>query len=130
MMNKKLFSIACGILVWIVGVLIYLLSFQAPILENTILQSNIALVLGIIPSSFIGTYLFYSKNYLKPSTLALTFVAIATLLDALVTVPMFIIPDGGTYSSFFGDPMFYIILVEFYFMVLYFGIHLTKTRKA
>ena len=130
MMNKKLFSIACGILVWIVGVLIYLLSFQAPILENTTLQSNIALVLGIIPSSYIGTYLFYSKNYLKPSTLALTFVAIATLLDALVTVPMFIIPDGGTYSSFFGDPMFYIILVEFYFMVLYFGIHLTKTRKA
>ena len=130
MMNRKLLSIACGILVWILGVFMYLLSLQAPILENTTLQSNIVLVLGIIPSSYIGTYLFYSKNYLKPSTLALTFVTIATLLDALVTVPMFIISDGGSYSSFFGDPMFYIILVEFYFMVLYFGIHLTKTRKA
>ena len=130
MMNRKLFSIACGILVWMVGIFMYLLSFQVAILENTTLQSNIVLVLAIIPSSYLGTYLFYSKNYLKPTTLALTFVAIATLLDTIVTVPMFIIPDGGSYSSFFGDPMFYIILVEFYFMVLYFGMHLTKARKA
>ncbi|MDT0557161.1 DUF5367 family protein [Ichthyenterobacterium sp. W332] len=128
MISKNLFSIACGILVWILGVSFYLLSFYVPILENPELQSNIALALGIIPSSYIGTYLFYTKSYIKPSKLGLTFVMVATLLDVIITVPVFIIPNGGSYSEFFGDPMFYTIVVEFYFIVYYFGKHLTNKK--
>jgi hypothetical protein len=130
MISKNLFSIVCAILVWILGVSFYLLSFYVPILENPELQSNVALALGIIPSACLGTYLFYTKSYIKPSALALTFLLVATILDALITVPVFIIPYGGSYSKFFGDPMFYTIAVEFYFFVLYFGTHLTKKIKA
>ena len=126
MISKKLYSIVCGIFVWILGVSFYLLSFYVPILENPDLQSNIVLVLAIIPSSCLGTYLFYKKSYLKPSSLALTFIIVATMLDVLITVPVFIIPNGGSYSAFFKDPMFYIIVVEFYSIVLYYGNHLTK----
>ncbi|RKR13965.1 hypothetical protein CLV91_0034 [Maribacter vaceletii] len=131
MINKNLFSIVCGILVWILGVSFYLLSFYVPILENPELQSNVVLVLGIVPSACIGTYLFYTKSYIKPHTLGLTFVIVATLLDIIITVPVFIIPNGGSYFEFFGDPMFYTIVVEFYFIVFYFGTHLTnKKNKA
>ena len=130
MINQKLFSIVCAILVWILGVSFYLLSFYIPILENPEQQSNIVLVLAIIPSACFGTYLFYKHRYMKPSALALTFILVATILDALITVPVFIIPNGGSYSKFFGDPMFYTIVVEFYFIVLYFGTHLTKKIKA
>lgn len=128
MIRKNLFSLICGILVWTLGVSFYLLSFYVPILENSELQSNIVLTLGIIPSACLGTYLFYTKSQLKPSTLGLTFVIVATLLDVIITVPVFIIPNGGSYSEFFGDPMFYTIIVEFYFIVLYYGNHLTSKK--
>ncbi len=129
MISKNLFSIVSGVLVWVLGVSFYLLSFYVPILENPELQSNIALALGIIPSACIGTYLFYTKSYIKPSQLGLTFVMVATLLDVIITVPVFVIPNGGSHSEFFGDPMFYTILVEFYFIVFYFGTHLTQKAK-
>lgn len=128
MIRKNLFSLICGILVWTLGVSFYLLSFYVPILENSELQSNIVLALGIIPSACLGTYLFYTKSQLKPSILGLTFVIVATLLDVIITVPVFIIPNGGSYSEFFGDPMFYTIIVEFYFIVLYYGNHLTSKK--
>ncbi|MBC3846984.1 DUF5367 family protein [Winogradskyella echinorum] len=128
MIRKNLFSVICGILVWTLGVSFYLLSFYVPILENSELQSNIVLALGIIPSACLGTYLFYTKSQLKPSKLGLTFVIVATLLDVIITVPVFIIPTGGSYSEFFGDPMFYTIIVEFYFIVLYYGNHLTSKK--
>ena len=121
MISKKLFSMVCAILVWITGVSAYLVSFYVPILENPELQSNIVLALAIIPSACLGTYLFYKNSYMKPSTLALTFIVVATILDSLITVPVFIIPNGGSYSEFFGDPMFYTLVVEFYFIVLYYG---------
>jgi len=130
MINKKVFSILCAILVWFIAVSFYLVSFYIPILENPEQQANITLILGIIPSACLGTYLFYRKGYMKPSVLALTFIAVASLLDALITVPVFIIPNGGSYSEFFGDPMFYTIIVEFYFIVLFFGTHLTKKLIA
>ncbi len=130
MASKIFYSTLCGVLVWILGVSFYLLSFQISVLENPELQSNIILVFGIIPSSILGTYLFYKKIYMRPPSLAITFIIIATILDAFITVPVFIIPNGGSYSEFFGDPMFYILVVEFYFIVMYFGNHLTKTAKT
>jgi len=116
--------------VWILGVSFYLLSFYAPILENPELQSNIVLALGIIPSACLGTYLFYTKSFMRPSVLALAFVVIATTLDALITVPAFVIPGGGSYSEFFADPMFYVIIVEFYLIVLYFGKYINHKVPA
>ena len=126
MINKNLYSIICAILVWVLGISCYYLSSLIPILENTNLQSNIVLVIAIIPCACIGSYLFYKKSYLKPSALALTFIGVSVLLDALITVPLYIIPDGGSYLAFFGDTMFYILVVEFYFVVFYFGAYLTK----
>ena len=129
MIKKILYSIVCGILVWVLGVSFYLLSFYLPVLENSELQSNIVLAVAIIPCGSLGTYLFYKKSYRKSSILALIFIAVSIVLDSLITVPLFIIPDGGSFSTFFGEPMFYILVVEFYFIVQYFGNYLIKRDK-
>ncbi|GAB5400563.1 MAG: hypothetical protein Aureis2KO_21480 [Aureisphaera sp.] len=126
MTTNRLLSIACAFLVWALGVSFYLGSFYVPILENPEQQANIVLVLAIIPSACLGTYLFYKKGQMKPSVLALTFVIVAALLDAFITVPVFVIPAGGSYSGFYSDPMFYTIMVEFYFIVMYFGTFVTQ----
>ncbi|WP_281989832.1 DUF5367 family protein [Aquimarina aggregata] len=129
MMTNRLLSIVCAILVWVLGVSFYLASFYITILDNLERQANIIVALAIIPSACLGTYLFYKKGQMKPTHLALIFVITAAVLDALITVPIFVIPEDGSYSTFFGDPMFYTIIVEFYFIVVYFGKHLTQNIK-
>ena len=130
MINKILYSTICAILVWILGVSCYYLSSFLTILENTQLQSNIVVALAILPFACIGTYLFYKRSLIKPSVLALIFIGVSIVLDALVTVPLFIIPNGGSFSEFFGDAIFYTLAVEFYFIVLYYGNHITQRFEA
>ncbi|WP_339708247.1 DUF5367 family protein [uncultured Kriegella sp.] len=128
-MKNRISSILYAILVWVLGVSFYLGSFYVPLLENQEQQANIALAIGIIPSALLATYLYYRKRKMKPAILALTFVSIAVLLDVLITVPVFVIPAGSSYSAFFRNPMFYTIVVEFYFIVFFFGIHLIQKSK-
>ena len=130
MRSNQLLSIITAIIVWLLGVSFYLASFQFSILKNVGVQANIILALGIIPSVYLGTYLFYKKASLKPSYLALTYIGIAAILDALITVPLFVIPAGGSHLEFFSNPIFYLIVVEMYVLVFYFGNHLTKTIRA
>jgi len=130
MINKNLFSVVCAVLVWILGVCAYLLSFYVPLLENLDLQANLVLALALIPSTCLGTYLFYRKSYMKPFLLALVFIVVITIMDASITVPVFLIPHGGSYSEFFGDPKFYLIALELYLVALYFGKYLTNKKTA
>lgn len=123
---NRLLSIVYAILVWVLGVIFYLASYYVPVLDNPELQANIVLAFAIIPCACFGTYLYYRKGHMKPNLLAFIFVAIAVLLDVLITVPVFILPSGGSYIEFFKNPMFYIIVVEFYLIVLNFGKFLTK----
>tara|TARA_B100000780_G_C21095833_1_gene441954 strand:+ start:538 stop:951 length:414 start_codon:yes stop_codon:yes gene_type:complete len=118
-MKNSILSLLGGIVVWLMGVSIYLISYYIQILENQELQTNILLVIGIIPSALTGTYLFYRNGKMKPTYLALTFVLVAASLDALITVPVFVIPSGGSYAEFFSDPMFYTILLELFILTIY-----------
>ncbi len=116
-MKNQLSSIATAVLAWTLGVSIYLLSYTLPLLENPELQANLALAIGVIPCAALCTYLFYRRGNMAPTLLALRFVLVAALLDAIITVPVFIIPAGGSYAGFFGHPMFYIIVAEFFIVV-------------
>lgn len=126
MITNKVLLIATGVLIWILGVSFFITSYQFPIIENQDQQANIFLAFGIIPSSCFGTYLFYTKGVMKPNHLALSYVIIVVILDILITVPVFIIPNGGNYSEFFSDPVFYTIAIELYFIVYYYAQHLTQ----
>lgn len=130
MTNKNVFSFLCAIVVWILGVSFYSLSNYIKVIDNPELQANLFLVVGILPSALLGTHLFYEYSSRKPAVLALVFISVAALLDALITVPVFIIPNGGSYSAFFGDVMFYLVLVEFYLIVYVSGNFLAKKNKS
>ncbi|MCH2033853.1 MAG: hypothetical protein MK202_10060 [Tenacibaculum sp.] len=99
-------------------------------MSNPDLQANITLVLAIIPSVCLGTFVYYKKGSITPSNLAFIFMGTAALLDMIITVPMFIIPAGGSYAEFFSNPMFYIIMVEFYFITTYSGNYFIKKQQA
>ncbi|QSE98793.1 DUF5367 family protein [Fulvivirga lutea] len=103
-----------SLVVYIIGITAFVGSYFVEILENANQQANYVLMLAIIPAALIGAYLYYRRGYQTNGFLLGTMMFLgAMLLDAIITVPVFIIPNGGDYLSFFGDPGFWLIAVEY-----------------
>ena len=83
--------------------------------KRTIVRGVIIWMIAILmPLVWFGTKYYYKKDnkthgYWVGQTMLLT----AAALDALITVPVFIIPMGGSYYSFFTALEFWIIAFEF-----------------
>ena len=107
-------AILLGIAIWIIGILFYSISYSVSILENADTQANLVLFIVVMPLVWFGCHFYYKKDHkthgLKVGqTLLLTAVA----LDALFTVPFFVIPNGGSHYNFFTSLGFWIIAFEF-----------------
>jgi hypothetical protein len=127
---KQLRTIGIGILIWITGVSIYTLSFYIPILEDPEFQANILLSLGILPVVWFGAKQYYkTKSAAKGYWLGLAFFLTAAVLDALITVPLLIVPNGGTYHSFFTAAGFWLIGIEFIIMTTAYWYSRVQSRK-
>jgi hypothetical protein len=115
--NLKRASIS-ALIIWILGVSAFVGSYYLPMMENLDEQANWFLTVALIPAIFMGVY-FYHKRSNRTNWLLLSgFMFFLTmLLDALITVPLFIMPVGGDHLSFFGDPGFWILGLEYVLMV-------------
>lgn len=107
-------AIAIGASIWVLGVSLYSLSYVVPILENVEQQANMVLFVAVMPLVWFGCGIYYRKDstthgYIVGQTLLLT----AAALDALITVPVLIIPNGGSYYEFFTDMGFWVIAFGF-----------------
>lgn len=107
-------TIFIGILIWIIGVSLYTLSYYVPLLENAEQQANIWLSIVIVPVVWLGAKLYY-RNGINAHGLrtGIIFFMISAILDALITVPFTILPYGGSYNDFFIDFGFWFIGLEF-----------------
>ena len=111
---KYLRAISIGIIIWVIGVSVFTLSSYISILEDAEQQANTLLFISVIPLVWFGAKQYYKKDtnthgYWVGQTFFLT----ATALDALITVPVFVIPNGGSYYQFFTDVGFWLIGFEF-----------------
>ncbi|NJB72838.1 ABC-type multidrug transport system permease subunit [Saonia flava] len=112
-------AILLGIAIWIIAVLFYSLSYYVPFLEDVDMQANIVLFIVVMPLVWFASAYYYKKGnkthgYLVGQTMLLTSVT----LDALITVPVFVIPYGGNYYTFFTSLGFWIIAFEFLLVAL------------
>lgn len=107
-------TIGFGLLIWIIGVNLYALSFYLPILKDAEQQANIWLSIVIIPVVWFGSKLFYKKGITTNGFLiGSIFFGISAILDALITVPFTVLPYGGSYYEFFINIGFWFIGLEF-----------------
>lgn len=107
---KTFRAIAIGILIWFFGVSAFSLSFLVPILENLEQQANLVLLITVIPLVWFGSKLYYKKdNKTHGMWVGITFFGVAAILDSLITVPLLIVPKGGSHYIFFSDPGFWLI---------------------
>ena len=128
---KHLRAISIGVVIWIVGVSVFTLSSYIFILDDAEQQANMLLFISVMPLVWFGSKQYYKKDanthgYWVGQTFFLT----ATALDALITVPVFIIPNGGSYYQFFTDLSFWLIGFEFITItVLYWYIKTGTTKQ-
>ena len=108
-------ALGIGILVWIFGVSAFSALYMLPISEDRYLQANIGLALVVPFLVWLGAWLYYKKvkSAHHGLTLGLLMLLASATLDALITVPLLIIPYGGSYTSFFGSTDFWLIALEF-----------------
>ena len=105
-------AVISAIIIYVLGVTAFTSSFLLPILPDATFQANVFLMIAIIPAALLGEHIYYRKDHHTNGFLLGTFLfLIAMLLDALITVPLFIIPNGGNHLTFFADPYFWLIAV-------------------
>ncbi len=108
-LNLKRVTVA-GFIAYAIGVTVFLASFFIPIMSNPKLQANLALTIAIVPASIVGARYYLKKgNRTKGLFLGIGMFLTAMILDAVITVPFFVIPEGGDHLSFFTDPGFWLI---------------------
>ena len=115
--NLKRASIS-SLIIWILGVTAFVGSYYIPLMDNSDEQANWFLTVALIPAVLIGVYVYYRSSSRTNWLLLGGFMFFLTiLLDAIITVPLFIIPAGGDHLSFFGDPGFWILGIEYMLIV-------------
>lgn len=121
-----------SIVVYILGILAFVGSFFIPIMNDPELQANLVLAIAIIPAAYLGAHIYYRKRYATHGfVLGIAMFFGAIILDAIITVPAFIIPNGGSHLSFFGDPGFWLIGLEYILAVMaYWKFKVVKTTKV
>lgn len=132
---KTIKAILIGIGIWVVAISFYTLSFQFQFLEDPNQQANMVLFIVVMPLVWLGSHLYYQKgSKIHGYFVGQVFLLVAAFLDALITVPLFVIPIGGNHFTFFTDLGFWIIAFEllgvavFYYYIMVYP--KTKTFKV
>lgn len=114
-------AILIGIIIWVLGVSVYMISFYLPLLEDKELQANIILFMTVIPLVWYGSAFYYKKEKdIHGFRIGLIFLAVSVVLDALITVPVFMKPNGVTHLMFFTDLGFWGVALVFQIVVVFY----------
>jgi hypothetical protein len=117
-------AISVGILFWMLIFVEISITMIGLKLSNSL--SHIVHYVLLIPIALLCTWLYYMnhKSKIKDRTngllLGLFFVIIGIILDIIITVPIFIMPQGGTYASYFSGIY---LIVGFIETILIVGIY-------
>ena len=107
-------AVISAAIIWALGVTAFAVSYLVPVMSDPDLQANWVLSISLIPAAALGAHIYYRKGHQTNGFYlgALMFL-VAMILDALITVPVLIMPYGGNHFTFFTDAGFWLIAVEF-----------------
>ncbi len=87
--------------------------------------------LSLIPATALGAWFYYNKNYTaKGLVLGSLMFGFTILLDAFITVPLFVTPKGGSHIEFFTDPVFWIIGLEYVGLIVLYSQRYARKKQA
>ena len=118
-----------ALIAWTLGVASFVAGYLVPssdpdLVANTVLFCAVPLV------ATVGARFYYQQAESKGLFLGLFMFAVAGSLDAVITVPLLIMPAGGSYTTFYGDPGFWIIGIEYVAAVALYAFCAKPSYKA
>ncbi|WP_425236456.1 DUF5367 family protein [Ulvibacterium sp.] len=100
--------LVAGCIAYAIGVAAFLTSFFIPVMSNPEHQANVVLAFAIIPAALVGASYYLKRDHETSGIVIGLGMFLSTMvLDAMITVPFFVIPQGGDHISFFTDPGFW-----------------------
>lgn len=109
---NKIRAILAGALVWVfVFTSFVILGFLPIIKDSQNLQALLVCVFIIPFTIFVASIYYKNGNNNNGFVVGLKMVVTALILDALITVPFVVIPDGGSYCSFFTYPLLWVLVI-------------------
>lgn len=114
-----------ALVIYVLGVSAFIASHFVSVMSDPEAQANLVLMIAIIPAAVFGAFLYYRRGHVTNGILLGAFLFLLTIvLDALITVPLFVIPAGGDHLTFFSDPGFWLIGLEYVLVVTaYWQVH-------
>jgi len=108
---KKFRAILIGALVWVLVLIAFTILGTMPGIKDSLnLQALIVSIL-IIPFAIFGASIYYKNGNKNNGFIVGIIMAVTALtLDALITVPLFEIPNGGSYLSFYTFPLLWLLV--------------------
>ncbi len=127
---KTVRAIFIGVMIWVLGVSIYTISFSLPLMEDPEQQANLVLLISIFPLVWLGSKMYYKQDKTTHGfLLGVTFLLVSGILDALITVPVFMKPYGIDHYAFFTTLEFWLIALVFISTaVFYFYLKVAKKQ--
>jgi len=105
--------IVSAIITWALIFAVFTIMSFIPTVKDSELQQNMLLWIFLIPITLLGLRFYYKKGASTNGLLiGLFIVVISLILDALITVPLVIIPKGGNYFDFYTSPFLLITIIE------------------
>ena len=124
---KNLRPILLGGLLWVfIFVWWSLMVFIPGLKDMPILQYLLHYVLLIVAVSLITKIYYKKKNNINGFLLGVIFLFVGIILDMIITIPLFTIPQGTGYISFFFAPL---MIVGYVILVLTAGITRNMVKK-
>ncbi len=122
---KTLRALSIGALVWVlIFIEIFITMIGLKLSETAVWVAHYFV---LIPIAILCSWLYYkSKDSVNGFVLGIVFLIVGIVLDMIVTVPLFIIPQGGNYGTYFSN-MF--MLSGFLELIVLVGIYDLLRRK-
>lgn len=103
-----------SILVWVLIFCLFTLMSFLPTINNSTILQGLFIGVFLIPCALLGAYIYYrTGSKLNGFRIGIFMAAIALILDALITVPLVVIPHQGSYFEFYTDPLLWFLIVEY-----------------
>lgn len=105
-------AILAGSIVWVMVFSLFTLLSFVPIAKDSQNLQSIIVGLFLIPFAYLGAKTYYKKGSTTNGfIIGLIMVTSALILDALITVPLVVIPNnGGDYLTFFTSATLWILV--------------------
>jgi hypothetical protein len=125
----KIRAILVGSLIWLMIFSTFTVLSYIPNIKDSALQQFLIVALLAIPFTILGASIFYkNRNKANGFLIGLIIVITALTLDVLITVPFTIIPNQGTYHSFFTSKFLWILVAEVVTIVYFYWKLKIKTK--